>query len=202
MERDFAPILLLAATPNVIIANRDSGIRDLATLAAEARRRGDLAYGSPGVGSQLHLTMEVLKRRLGLPLTHVPYRGTTQAGAGSAVWARSRCWQATCLSPCRFIRNGQVLAVAVTTAERTPLAPEIPTLAEQGVPDLDVASWYGLFAPRATPPEVQEAIRTPGRGSAACAAERRGAARAGHDRLGGGGRGLRRPHPAGDGAMG
>lgn len=159
VERDFAPILLLAATPNLIIANRDSGIRDLATLVAEARRRGELAYGSPGVGSQLHLTMEVLKRRLALPLTHVPYRGTTQAVpdllSGQIPLLASNLPVALPL-----IRNGQVLAVAVTTAQRTPLAPEIPTLAEQGVPDLDVASWYGLFAPRATPPEVQEAIRT------------------------------------------
>ncbi|MFN7000004.1 MAG: Bug family tripartite tricarboxylate transporter substrate binding protein [Elioraea tepidiphila] len=158
VERDFAPILMLAATPNLIIANKDSGIRDLATLAAEARRRGDLPYGTPGVGSQLHLTMEVLKRRMNLPLTHVPYRGTTQA-VPDLLSGQIPLMVSNLPVALPLIVNGQVSAVAVTTAARSPLAPEIPTLAEQGLPEIDVASWYGLFAPRATPAPVQEAIR-------------------------------------------
>ncbi|MCS6931742.1 MAG: tripartite tricarboxylate transporter substrate binding protein [Acetobacteraceae bacterium] len=158
VERDFAPILMLAATPNLILANRESGIRDLATLAAEARRRGDLPYGTPGVGSQLHLTMEVLKRRLDLPLTHVPYRGTTQA-VPDLLSGQIPLMVSNLPVALPLLANGQVNAVAVTTAARSPLAPEIPTLAEQGLPELDVASWYGLFAPRATPAAIQEAIR-------------------------------------------
>jgi tripartite-type tricarboxylate transporter receptor subunit TctC len=159
VERDFAPILHLAGTPNLILANKDTGIRDIPTLAAAARQRGDLPYATPGVGSQLHLTMEVLKRRLDLPLTHVPYRGTTQAVpdllAGQVPLMVSNLPVALPL-----IRNSQVTAVAVTTAMRSPLAPEIPTLVEQGLADIDVASWYGLFAPRATPAAVQDAVRT------------------------------------------
>jgi tripartite-type tricarboxylate transporter receptor subunit TctC len=158
VERDFAPILMLAATPNLILANRDSGIRDLATLAAVARQRGDLPYGTPGVGSQLHLTMEVLKRRLNLPLTHVPYRGTTQA-VPDLLSGQIPLMVSNLPVALPLIQNNQVNAVAVTTAARSPLAPQIPTLAEQGLAGVDVASWYGLFAPRATPAPVQEAIR-------------------------------------------
>lgn len=158
VERDFAPILMLAGTPNLILANKDSGIRDLATLAAAARRRGDLPYGTPGVGSQLHLTMEVLKRRMALPLTHVPYRGTTQA-VPDLLSGQIPLMVSNLPVALPLIRNNQVTAVAVTTAARSPLAPEIATLVEQGLADVDVASWYGLFAPRATPAPVQEAIR-------------------------------------------
>jgi tripartite-type tricarboxylate transporter receptor subunit TctC len=157
VERDFAPILMLAATPNLILANRGSGIRDLASLAAVARQRGDLPYGTPGVGSQLHLTMEVLKRRLNLPLTHVPYRGTTQA-VPDLLSGQIPLMVSNLPVALPLIQNAQVNAVAVTTAARSPLAPQIPTLAEQGLADLDVASWYGLFAPRATPAPVQQAI--------------------------------------------
>jgi tripartite-type tricarboxylate transporter receptor subunit TctC len=158
VERDFAPILMLASTPNLILANRDSGIRDLATLASVARQRGDLPYGSPGVGSQLHLTMEVLKRRLNLPLTHVPYRGTTQA-VPDLLSGQIPVMVSNLPVALPLLQNNQVNAVAVTTAARSPLVPQIPTLVEQGLADLDVASWYGLFAPRATPEPIQEAIR-------------------------------------------
>jgi len=156
VERDFAPITLLATAPNLFVTAPQSGITSVAALIAKAKQ-GRISYGSPGVGSQLHLAMELFKLKTGVEMVHVPYRGMPPAlsdllGGHIDVLASNL----TVALPA--MKSGSVVALAVTTAERSPLAPDVPTLAEAGVPDIDVTSWYGLLAPRATPKPVIDAI--------------------------------------------
>jgi tripartite-type tricarboxylate transporter receptor subunit TctC len=156
VERDFAPITILGTAANLFVASPKLGVKSIAELIARAKQ-SKLTYGTPGVGSQLHLAMELFKERTGVEITHVPYRGTTPAltdllGGHIDVLASNL----PVVLP--VIREKQVVPLAMTTAERSPLAPDIPTLAEAGVPGIDVTSWYGLLAPAATPKPVIDAL--------------------------------------------
>lgn len=158
VERDFAPVSMMATTPNLIIASPAFAARDLAGLIAAAKARpGDITYASPGVGSQLHLAMELLRARAGIDIQHVPYRGTTQALtdllAGQVQLLASNLPVAL-----PVVQAGRAHAIAMTTALRSAALPNVPTLAESGFPGMDVTSWYGLLAPKATPPDVVAAL--------------------------------------------
>jgi tripartite-type tricarboxylate transporter receptor subunit TctC len=158
VERDFAPISMLATAPNIIVASRKSGIASLASLIAKAKA-GKVGYGSPGVGSQLHLAMELLKDKTSTELVHVPYRGSSQA-LNDVIGDHIELLATNLTAVLAAVRAGSVVPVAMTTAQRSPLVPDVPTLAEAGVAGIDVTSWYGLLAPKAVPPRVQEAIFT------------------------------------------
>jgi tripartite-type tricarboxylate transporter receptor subunit TctC len=158
VERDFAPITLLATTPNLLVTSPKSGITSIAGLIAKARQ-GAMSYGSPGVGSQLHLAMELFKQKTGVEMTHVPYRGTPPA-LNDLLGGHIDVLVSNLPVALPVIKAGTVVPLALTTAERSPLLPDVPTLAEAGVPDIDVTSWYGLLAPRATPQPVLDAIFT------------------------------------------
>jgi tripartite-type tricarboxylate transporter receptor subunit TctC len=156
VERDFAPITILGTAANLFVASPKLGVKSIPELIARAKQ-SKLTYGTPGVGSQLHLAMELFKERTGVEITHVPYRGTTPAltdllGGHIDVLASNL----PVVLP--VIREKQVVPLAMTTAERSSLAPDIPTLAEAGVPGIDVTSWYGLLAPAATPKPVIDAL--------------------------------------------
>jgi tripartite-type tricarboxylate transporter receptor subunit TctC len=158
VERDFATLSLLAGTPNLILVAPGLGLRDMAGLVAASRaRRGGLAYGSPGVGSQLHLTAELMKRRLDIELPHVPYRGTT-AAINDLLSGQIQLLFSNLPAALPVLHGRRAEALALTTAARTGFLPELPTLGELGLAGFDIASWYGLFAPRATPPAVQRAV--------------------------------------------
>ena len=156
VERDFAPITLLATAPNIIIASKDFGASTIKELIAKAKTR-KITYGSPGVGSQLHLAMELLRDKTGADLQHVPYRGSAQAV--SDLLGNHIDLLATNLPVVLgAVQTGAVVPVAMTTAERSPLVPNVPTLAESGVEGIDVTSWYGLLAPRETPQATLDAL--------------------------------------------
>ena len=116
-----------------------------------------LTYGTPGVGSQLHLAMELFKQKTGVDITHVPYRGTAPA-LNDLLGGHIDLLVSNLPVAMPVIESGSVVPLAMTTAQRSPLAPNIPTLAEQGVEGIDVTSWYGLLAPKATPKPVIDAI--------------------------------------------
>jgi tripartite-type tricarboxylate transporter receptor subunit TctC len=156
VERDFAPITMLATAPNLLVTSPKSGITSIAGLIAKARQ-GTISYGSPGVGSQLHLAVELFKQKTGVEMTHVPYRGTPPA-LNDLLGGHIDVLVSNLPVALPVIRAGTVVPLALTTAERSPLLPDVPTLAEVGVPDIDVTSWYGLLAPRATPQPVLDAI--------------------------------------------
>jgi tripartite-type tricarboxylate transporter receptor subunit TctC len=158
VERDFAPITMLATAPNLLVTSPKTGITSIAGLIAKAQE-GKISYGSPGVGSQLHLAVELLKQKTGIEMTHVPYRGTTPA-LNDLLGGHIEVLVSNLPVALPVIKAGTVVPLALTTAERSPLVPDVPTLAEAGVPDIDVTSWYGLLAPRATPKPVLDAIFT------------------------------------------
>ena len=158
IQKDFVPVTMLAKAPNVLVAAPSAGIKSAKDLVAQAKAKpGTLSYASPGVGSGLHLAGELFKQQAGVDLLHVPYKGTAPAlndVLGGVVPLMFSNLPATL----PFIKNGKLVALAVTEAQRSPAAPEIPTLAEQGIQGVAVTSWYGLLAPAGTPPAVAEQL--------------------------------------------
>ncbi|MDR6858946.1 tripartite tricarboxylate transporter substrate binding protein [Variovorax guangxiensis] len=158
IQKDFVPVTMLAKAPNVLVAAPSAGIKTAKDLVAQAKAKpGTLSYASPGVGSGLHLAGELFKQQAGVDLLHVPYKGTAPAlndVLGGVVPLMFSNLPATL----PFIKNGKLVALAVTEAQRSPAAPEIPTLAEQGIQGVAVTSWYGLLAPAGTPPAVAEQL--------------------------------------------
>lgn len=152
--RDFVPITMLAKAPNVLVAFPGSGIRTVNDLIAKARARpGALSYASPGIGSGLHLAGELFKQQAGIELLHVAYKGTTPA-LNDVLGGAVPLMFTNLPAALPLMQNGKLLALGVTQAQRSPVASGVPTLAEQGVPGVDVTSWYGLLAPAGTPPAV------------------------------------------------
>jgi tripartite-type tricarboxylate transporter receptor subunit TctC len=158
VERDFAPITILATAANVIVASPKLGIKTVPELIAKARET-KLSYGTPGVGSQLHLAMELVKQKTGIEITHVPYRGTPPA-LTDLLGGHIDLLVSNLPVVLPVIKDGRIVALAMTTAERSALLPDVPTLAEAGIAGIDVTSWYGLLAPRSTPKPVLDAIFT------------------------------------------
>jgi tripartite-type tricarboxylate transporter receptor subunit TctC len=158
IEKDFVPVTMLAKAPNVLVASPSAGIKTAKDLVAQAKAKpGTLSYASPGVGSGLHLAGELFKQQAGIDLLHVPYKGTAPAlndVLGGVVPLMFSNLPATL----PFLKNGKLVALGVTEAKRSPAAPEIPTLAEQGIQGVAVTSWYGLLAPAGTPPAVAEQL--------------------------------------------
>jgi tripartite-type tricarboxylate transporter receptor subunit TctC len=156
VERDFAAITLLASAPNVIVVSPKLGVTSVAQLIEKAKTR-TISYGSPGVGSQLHLAMELLKVKTGIDVMHVPYRGSTQA-LSDLLGGHIDVLATNLPAVMSALKGGLALPLAMTAAQRSPLMPDVPTLKEAGVDGIDVTSWYGLLAPRAIPSEVRDAI--------------------------------------------
>ena len=153
-EKDFVPVTMLATAPNVLVATPASGFKNAKEVVAQAKAKpGTLSYASPGVGSGLHLAGELFKQQAAVDLLHVPYKGTAPAlndVLGGVVPLMFSDLPATL----PFIKSGKLVALGVTEAKRSPVAPEIPTLAEQGIQGVNVTSWYGLLAPAGTSPAV------------------------------------------------
>jgi tripartite-type tricarboxylate transporter receptor subunit TctC len=156
VERDFAPITILATAANMFVASPKLGIRTIPELIAKAKE-AKLSYGTPGVGSQLHLAMELFKQKTGAEITHVPYRGTPPA-LTDLLGGHIDLLVSNVPVVLSVVKEGRVVPLAMTTAERSPLLPDVPTLAEAGIAGIDVTSWYGLLAPRSIPRPVLDAI--------------------------------------------
>jgi len=158
-DRDFTPVTLIAYAANMLVVNPQVPARDLRELLAYARANpGKLSYGSPGIGASLHLIGELIKREAGVDIVHVPYKGTTQAMQDLIGGQISMMFGAVpTLMP--QVRAGKLRAIAVTTARRSATAPEVPTLIEGGLKDMDIPSWYGAMVPARTPTEVVQTIQ-------------------------------------------
>ncbi|WP_426959328.1 Bug family tripartite tricarboxylate transporter substrate binding protein [Muricoccus radiodurans] len=149
--RDFAAISMLATVPEILAVHPSVQARTVAELIALAKARpGSLSFGSGGNGTGPHLAGELLRLRTGIDIVHVPYRGaapaTTDLVSGQI---QMMVGEGPAMLP--FIRDGQLRALAVTTRARFPALPEVPTLAEAGVPDIELENWYSLVAPVAVP---------------------------------------------------
>ena len=168
--RDFAPVTEIAASYGlVLVVKPDSSFRDVADLVRQARARpGALSYGMAGVGNITHISGALFAQEAGLDLITVPYRGSavavTEVLAGNVTMTF-----ASLPTVIGQIRDGQLRPLAFTGARRAPVLPEVPTLREAGYPEIEVTSWYGLWAPAGTPPdrvgrlqrEVARALETP-----------------------------------------
>ena len=158
VEREFAPITLLASAPNVIVVSPKLGVTSIKQLIEKAKT-AKLSYGSPGVGSQLHLLMELLKEKTGIDIQHVPYRGSPQA-LDDLLGDHIDVLSSNLPAVLPAIKEKLVVPLAMTTAQRSPLVPDVPTLAESGVAGIDVTSWYGMLAPHMIPTDTRDAIFT------------------------------------------
>jgi len=155
--KDFAPITLAAVAPLVVEVNAQSPIRTLRDLIDAAKAgKGKLNYASAGPGNTSHLAVELFKMTVGVDMTHVPYKGS--GPAITAILAREVDLMFDALgSSLPQIQAGKFRAIAVTTATRAAVLPNVPTVQESGVPDFDVSVWYGVFAAAGTPqPIVQK----------------------------------------------
>jgi tripartite-type tricarboxylate transporter receptor subunit TctC len=156
----FSPIGMVATTPNILIVHPSLEVRTVADLVAAARAKpGELNYGSPGIGTAGHLSAEILKSVGKIDIVHVPYGGSAPALKDLVAGRLSIMFDYT-TSSLPHIQSGSVRALAVTGTQRLGMAPEIPTAVEQGYKDFDYTTWYALFAPAGTPPEVVEAINS------------------------------------------
>ncbi len=167
-QKDLVPVAIVADTNNVVIVPEGSPIRSIAELVAAAKARpGELAYGTPGIGSPAHLFSELFAQTAGVQMLHVPY--SRSPAMNDLVGGRLAVMFATIPSATPQIRNGKVRALAVTGATRFPTLPEVPTIMEAGVAGYSAGQWLGVFAPARTPPEVvrklndeiNKAVKTP-----------------------------------------
>jgi tripartite-type tricarboxylate transporter receptor subunit TctC len=152
--RDFDPVILIGNVPNILVVNRQLGPRTLAEFAAFARANpGAVNFGSTGNGSSMHLAGELYRQRTGAEMTHVPY--TAPAAAMTDLLSnRIQAMFNLVTGAAPQIRAGEVVPIAVLSERRVPQLPEVPTMAELGVPGLVFGTWFAILAPRGTDPAV------------------------------------------------
>ena len=152
--RDFAPISLFVQSPSILAVHLSLPAKNVQELIAFVKPRpGEILFSSSGSGSGQHLAMELLNRMAGLQLVHIPYKGTAPSIL-DLVAGRVSVTSASAISTMPHVRAGRLRALAVSSAKRSPSVPELPTVAEAGVPGFAVDQWYSLFAPAGTPKEI------------------------------------------------
>ena len=154
VERDFAPVVYVAKTSSVLVVPASLPVKNLAEFIALAKSKpGQLNYGSSGNGTNSHLSGELFKAQAGVFLTHIPYRGTglvfTDMMSGQVHMLMDNYVTAQ-----SNIKEGKLRVLGVTSPQRLPFLPEVPTLNEQGLKGFDVSNWFGIYAPKGTPGEL------------------------------------------------
>ena len=153
-DKAFAPITIIAATSQLLVTNPSFPVRNVRELIALCKARpGEVNYGSSGAGGSLHLAMELFKSMTGIDIVHVPYKGGPPAATDLIAGQIALLFFNT-PAALPYIKAGKLRALGVSTAKRSPLLPEVPTIAESGVPNFDTDVWFGLVAPAGTPPEI------------------------------------------------
>jgi tripartite-type tricarboxylate transporter receptor subunit TctC len=153
-HKDFAAVALIARSFNFVVVNPKSSIKSITDLIAAAKADPEkLSYGTYGTGTSAHLAGELFKNMAKVNLVTVPYKGAAPA-ITDLIGGQIQVMFTTVASASALIAGGQLRALAVTSAERSPAFPDLPTVAEAGVPGYAAESWYGLLAPAKTPPEI------------------------------------------------
>jgi tripartite-type tricarboxylate transporter receptor subunit TctC len=156
--KDFVDIAALGGQPNVLVVSPTLGVRSVAELIALAKQKpGQLNYGSAGTGSGTHINGEKFKLAAGIDVVHIPYKGTPEA-LTDTIAGRVTYFFSPISAALPFVKDGKLVALAVSTAKRSSALPNVPTVAESGLPGFDYSLWVGLFAPAGTPPEVIDKI--------------------------------------------
>jgi tripartite-type tricarboxylate transporter receptor subunit TctC len=154
VERDFTPVTQMVSLPNVLVAHPALGVSTLAEFIALAKAKpGQLNYGSAGIGSSLHLGMELFKYKTKVDLVHVPYRGIAPA-MQDLVAGHVNVMVSNVLTARPHIASGSIRALGVTSRGRSTALPDVPSMSEAGVADYEVLNWFGLFAPAGTPQPI------------------------------------------------
>lgn len=152
--RDFVPIIYVAATPYVLSVHPSMPVKTLKELIAFAKSKpGEINYASAGNGSTHHFSGELLKALAGINIVHVPYKGSTPA-LGALVAGEVSMMFSNVADTKPLFQGGRIRSIAVTADKRSPAMPEVPTMAEAGLKDFDVTSWFGLLAPAGTPAAI------------------------------------------------
>ncbi len=156
VNKDLLPVIAPATTPLVLVASPSLGVNNLKGLLEQARK-GGLAYGSPGNGSPMHFAGEMFKRSAGVDLLHVPYKGVAPS-LNAALAGEVKLLYTGVGGALQHIKAGKLVPLALTEKSRSTLLPDVPTATEQGVGQVEVNAWYGVFAPAATPAAVVQRI--------------------------------------------
>ena len=153
-EKDLVPICMTTSYPYILVVNPSLGVKTVAELVALAKSKpGALNYGTAGVGVSNHLATELFASKAGIQLTHIPYRGTSLAVA-DLIAGQVQLVFADPVSALAHVKAGTLIALGVTSKARSPVAPDVPTIAESGYPGFDAVAWHGIMAPRGTPPAI------------------------------------------------
>jgi tripartite-type tricarboxylate transporter receptor subunit TctC len=158
MVKDFAPITLLATTPNLLVVNNDVPAKTLPEFIALGKREGKMTFASSGSGTSIHVSGELFKTMTGIDMTHIPYKGRATA-IPDLLGGRVTMMFDNMPSSLPLVKEGKLRALGVTSAARSPAAPEIPTIAEQGLPGFEAVSWFALFAPAGTPRPIVDKLQ-------------------------------------------
>ncbi|GAA4326141.1 tripartite tricarboxylate transporter substrate binding protein [Pigmentiphaga soli] len=152
--KDLAPITDIALTPTVLVSTPSAGYQSVQDLIAKAKARpGTINFASAGAGSNQHVTMELFKSRAGIDIVHIPYKGGSESAAAILAGTATIMFDAIpAVMP--NVKAGKYKALAISTAKRSPLLPDVPTVAESGLPGFDAVGWMGLAAPAGTPEPV------------------------------------------------
>jgi tripartite-type tricarboxylate transporter receptor subunit TctC len=157
MVKDFTPITLLATTPNLLVVNNDVPAKNVKELIAHGKKDGKLTFASSGAGTSIHVSGELFKSMTGMPMEHIPYKG--RAGAiPDLLGGRVTMMFDNMPSSLPLVKEGKLRALGVTSAKRSAAAPDIPTIAEQGLPGFEAVSWFALFGPANMPKAVTDKL--------------------------------------------
>lgn len=152
--KDFAPVSLVASLPQILVANPNFSANNLADLIKTAKAKpGELSYGSVGNGSPSHIAGELLGLRTGAQMQHIPYRGGGPA-VNDVLGNQIPLLWVSIPAAAGFVKTGRLKPLAVSTVQRSPMFPDVPTVQESGVPDFEVDSWYAMFVPAKTPQPI------------------------------------------------
>ena len=156
--KDFAPVTILAAVPNALVVHPSLPVRSVKDLIALARSRPDqLNYASTGAGQSTHLSMELFKTMAAVKLVHIAYKGSAPA-ITDLLGGHVPVMFDNMPSALPHVQAGKLRAIAVSTLKRSPVAPEIPTVAESGLPGFEVSVWFAVLAPAGTPREITDRL--------------------------------------------
>jgi len=156
--KDFVDIAALGGQPNVLVVAPPAGVKSVTELIALAKQKpGQLNFGSAGTGSGTHINGEKFKLAAGIDVVHIPYKGTPEA-LTDTIAGRVTYFFSPISAALPFVRDGKLVALAVSTAKRSSALPNVPTVAESGLPGFDYSLWVGLFAPAGTAPGVIDKI--------------------------------------------
>lgn len=158
MVKDFTPITLLATTPNMLVVHNNVPAKSVKELIDYGKKEGKLTFASSGSGTSIHVSGELFKSMTGVDMEHIPYKGRASA-IPDLLGGRVTMMFDNMPSSLPLVREGKLRALGVTSAKRSPAAPEIPTIAESGLPGFEAVSWFALYASPGTPKPVADKLQ-------------------------------------------